>query len=301
MIIDLHTHILPDWDDGARSEAEARRMVEIAAEDGIEKICLTPHVFRMTKHGDNLGELETRFKAWFELWAKRGMTREQAQTKAGLKAGLRAESEAESEAESKAKLEAELKVGLKVSSSAKEMSSEVCFVRGAEIYVRHDLSELLAAQPSLRINGGSYFFIELPSEYPVSGLKELFFEVMLRGFTPIISHPERCAVFRERPGLLYELINMGALAQVTAMSLEGEFGPSVEKAALNFLRHDLIHVIASDAHDGKWRVPRLSRGVERASQVVGREKAEAMVSEVPEAIINDRGLPDLWNPRPPRP
>lgn len=260
MIIDLHTHILPDWDDGARSEAEARHMVEIAAEDGIEQICLTPHVFRLTKHGDNLNELEAKFTAWL---------------------GGRKE------------------VGIKEKMTA-AMSEEVSFVRGAEIYVRHDLPELLAANPSLRINKGSYFFIELPAEYPVVGLKELFFEVMLRGFTPIISHPERCAVFRERPWLLYELINMGTLAQVTAMSLEGEFGPNVEKAATNFLRHDLVHIIASDAHDGKWRVPRLSRGVERAAKIVGREKAEAMVSEAPEAIINDRGLPDLWNPRPPR-
>ena len=265
MIIDLHTHILPDWDDGARSEAEARRMVELAAEDGIETICLTPHVFRLTKHGDNLNELEAKFRAWLGSWKEAGKT---------------------------AKI-----TGVKIAGSTIE---KIGFVRGAEIYVRHDLPELLAAWPSLRINGGSYFFIELPADYPVTGLKELFFEVMLRGFTPIISHPERCSVFRERPWLLYELINMGALAQVTAMSLEGEFGPAVEKAAFNFLRHDLVQIISSDAHDGRWRVPRLSRGIERAAKIVGREKAEAMVSEVPEAIINDQGLPDLWNPRPPK-
>lgn len=254
MIIDLHTHILPDWDDGAKSEAEARRMVQIAAEDGIDTICLTPHVFRLTKHGDNLNVLEDKFKAWLEIWDKK-----------------------------------------EISSAGK-----INFVKGAEIYVRHDLPELLAARPSLRINGGSYFFIELPAEYPVAGLKKLFFEVMLRGFTPIISHPERCAIFRERPGLLYELVNMGALAQVTAMSLEGEFGPDVEKAVINFLKHDLVQIISSDAHDGKWRVPRLSRGIERAARIVGREKAEAMVSEAPQAIINDQGLPDLWNPLPPK-
>lgn len=258
-MIDLHTHILPDWDDGARHEAEARRMVEIAAEDGIEKIGLTPHVFRLTKYGDDLTELETKFDAWLKLWAKG-----------------------------------------KSGASQDQLKSEIHFIRGAEVYVRHDLPELLTSQPSLRINGRSYFFLELPAEYPVPGLKDLLFEVMLQGFTPIISHPERCAVFRERPELLYELVNMGVLAQVTAMSLEGEFGPSVEKAALNFLKYDLIHVIASDAHDGKWRVPRLSRAVERAAQIVGREKAEAMVSEVPEAIINDLGLPDLWSPRRPK-
>jgi len=247
-MIDLHTHILPDWDDGARSEAEARRMVEMAYEDGIEKIALTPHMFRLTKHGDDTAALEARFEAWAKL----------------------------------------------------PLPCPMEFVRGAEIYIRHDLPDLLAANPSLRLNGGSYFFVELPSEYLVVGLRDLFFEVMLRGFTPIISHPERCVVFQERPGLLYELVSAGALVQVTAMSLEREFGGAVEKAALEFLKYDLVHIIASDAHDGRWRLPRLSGGVRRASEVVGREKAEAMVSAVPEAIISDQGLPDWWNPRPPK-
>jgi len=247
-MIDLHTHILPDWDDGARSEAEARHMVEIAFQDGIKTIGLTPHIFRLTKHSDNFGLLESRFEAWAKA----------------------------------------------------PLACPMNFVRGAEVYVRHDLALLLEASPSLRVNGGSYFFLELPGEYPVAGLKDLLFEVMLGGFTPILSHPERCLVFRERPGLLYDLVTMGALVQVTSMSLEGEFGSAVQKAALEFLKLDLVHIIASDAHDGRWRVPRLSGGVERAAQVVGWEKAEAMVTVVPEAIINDQGLPDLWAPRPPR-
>jgi protein-tyrosine phosphatase len=43
-MIDLHTHILPGMDDGAKTPDEALRMVELAAGAGTTAIVLTPHV-----------------------------------------------------------------------------------------------------------------------------------------------------------------------------------------------------------------------------------------------------------------
>jgi protein-tyrosine phosphatase len=43
-VIDLHSHILPGVDDGARNIAEARELARLAAADGVEAIAATPHV-----------------------------------------------------------------------------------------------------------------------------------------------------------------------------------------------------------------------------------------------------------------
>ena len=43
-MIDLHCHILPGLDDGARNEEEALAMAETAVKDGITTIVATPHV-----------------------------------------------------------------------------------------------------------------------------------------------------------------------------------------------------------------------------------------------------------------
>ncbi len=43
-LIDIHTHILPDVDDGAGSLEEALRMAALACENGTEYLVLTPHV-----------------------------------------------------------------------------------------------------------------------------------------------------------------------------------------------------------------------------------------------------------------
>lgn len=43
---DIHCHILPGVDDGARSIEEMQKMLDIAYEDGIRIICFTPHIRR---------------------------------------------------------------------------------------------------------------------------------------------------------------------------------------------------------------------------------------------------------------
>ncbi|HEY8304171.1 MAG TPA: CpsB/CapC family capsule biosynthesis tyrosine phosphatase, partial [Solirubrobacteraceae bacterium] len=41
---DLHCHILPELDDGARSIGDSVAMARQAADDGIEAVCATPHI-----------------------------------------------------------------------------------------------------------------------------------------------------------------------------------------------------------------------------------------------------------------
>lgn len=43
MIFDIHTHILPDVDDGAKDADETKRMLQIASEEGVDAIVATPH------------------------------------------------------------------------------------------------------------------------------------------------------------------------------------------------------------------------------------------------------------------
>lgn len=43
--IDIHCHILPGVDDGAKSPKEAREMLQIAWEEGIRRVILTPHYY----------------------------------------------------------------------------------------------------------------------------------------------------------------------------------------------------------------------------------------------------------------
>ncbi len=59
-MIDLHSHILPGLDDGARSVEESLEIAKIAERDGVEKIVATPHLFRGDFIHENLSIIEKK-------------------------------------------------------------------------------------------------------------------------------------------------------------------------------------------------------------------------------------------------
>jgi protein-tyrosine phosphatase len=72
-MIDLHTHLLWDWDDGPDDLYQTRAMLRLAEKDGTTAICLTPHVFRMTRHKDDLGVLRRRMVEFDEVVREAGI------------------------------------------------------------------------------------------------------------------------------------------------------------------------------------------------------------------------------------
>jgi protein-tyrosine phosphatase len=169
---------------------------------------------------------------------------------------------------------------------------------GAEVFVNADTVKMVEKY-RFTIDSTNYVFLEFPEETVPPGAGNLLAELMNRGFVPIISHPERNLGFQLHPELLYDFVSMGCLAQVTAMSLTGGFGREARKAAGMFMEYNLVHFIASDAHHPVERPPVLSEGVEAARRIVGEKKAFAMVTEVPQAILDNRVVPDWGEPQNP--
>ena len=66
-MIDFHTHILPDIDDGSRGEAESIRMIEMLVDQGVKKIFLTPHFYAYLSSS---GKFAEKRKKSFEILLK---------------------------------------------------------------------------------------------------------------------------------------------------------------------------------------------------------------------------------------
>ena len=62
----------------------------------------------------------------------------------------------------------------------------------------------------------------------------LFFELQSKGYVPIIAHPERNKEISQNLDTLFELVNGGALSQLTAASLK----ETMVKATENFTSND---------------------------------------------------------------
>lgn len=142
---------------------------------------------------------------------------------------------------------------------------------------------------ALTLGGGRYLLLECPFS-PAVGLDLMVADLQRRGYDVLLAHPERSPTFMRSPDRLAELVERGALAQVTAGSLTGGFGETVRRAAHAMLERGLVHVIASDAHDERHRPPDLSRALDGP-------QAEWMTQAAPAAILESRPLPE----RPPLP
>jgi protein-tyrosine phosphatase len=64
-MIDIHSHILPGIDDGARSLDEALSMLRMAIEQGVTTQVLTPHI-HMGRFDNTKQDIEERFKVFSE-------------------------------------------------------------------------------------------------------------------------------------------------------------------------------------------------------------------------------------------
>lgn len=111
-----------------------------------------------------------------------------------------------------------------------------------------DLGDVLGMDAQRR-----YVLLEFPHEMVPAYADEVIFQLACDGMTPVIAHPERNAELIAHPEKLYNLIERGSLAQVTATSLVGTFGKQVKRTAEEFVRCGLVQVVASDAHALKKR------------------------------------------------
>lgn len=139
---------------------------------------------------------------------------------------------------------------------------------------------------------GRYLLLETPYFGSPLALAPAVRSLRDSELTPIVAHPERNADVQRRPGLLEALVELGALVQVTAASLDGRFGRPTRKTARALLKLRLAHLIASDAHGPELRQAGLSAAVE----AIGDEAlARYLVEEVPHAI--SVGIPIRPPPR----
>jgi protein-tyrosine phosphatase len=171
-------------------------------------------------------------------------------------------------------------------------------VIGADVHVAPNLAGQLASGAALSLADSRYVLVEPPHHVPPPRLEDMFFELLLAGYVPILTHPERLSWIKGHYAMIGRLVQAGVWMQVTSGSLRGAFGSGPKQWAERLLDDGFVHILASDAHDVARRRPDLSVGWELAARRVGDEEAWYLVVGRPQAIL-DNGLPSAI-PMPPR-
>jgi protein-tyrosine phosphatase len=164
---------------------------------------------------------------------------------------------------------------------------------GAEIRVDSELLGEVDRLPEgglLALAGSRYLLLELaPFQLGVDP-HTLVHELVVASWRPVLAHPERIPWLAEEPRLLADLVERGALLQLTAMSVTGELGRGSQVCSSQLLEEDLAHFVASDAHDARVRPPRLSKAYELIAERWGEERARRLFVDNPKAVLENRPL-----------
>jgi len=169
----------------------------------------------------------------------------------------------------------------------KENNISLKILPGSEVHLSADIIEAIKKKEILTLNKSNYILLEFPHTQIPLHIEEILFQIQIMGITPIIAHVERNLKFQQKPDLLSRLIQRGALAQITAASLCGFFGPIPKKISQKFLSEELVYSIASDAHsDSKeGRGSFFSQALKEASKIIGHQSTINLVTSNPQKII----------------
>lgn len=171
------------------------------------------------------------------------------------------------------------------------------FSLGCDFHLSFENLERVLEHPhNYTIGDTNYLLIELSNYSVPTQLSECFTRLADRNLTPILTHPERNPILQQTPKRILEWAEQGCLIQVTSSALTGFWGERPEMIARWLLDRSAVHILSSDAHETKRRIPNLSAGRAVAAKLVGADCATALVEGNPGAIVN--GTPIPYSPRP---
>lgn len=196
--IDIHSHILPGIDDGARSTEHSLELLGKMYKLGIRNFVCTPHVI------EGMWENSTE----------------------------------------------------KILHTYKQLKSEVekheilkdIHIRVAAEYMMDDhFIQLLENRDLLTVKDDK-ILVEMSYLAPPVNLFEVIAEIQVKGFTPILAHPERYSSYHEDLGVYEQLKSAGCLFQLNMIALTNYYGKEVHEAALWLLQNNMIDFTGSDLH-----------------------------------------------------
>lgn len=191
--VDIHSHILPGIDDGAKNIEESLALISEMKKMGFSKIIGTPHTYP--------GLYENTTKSIEESFT----------------------------------------------SINNKKSGEIKLGYASEYLIDISLLEKINKKDILTIKD-NFVLLEFSFISEPMILREIIFEFITNGYTPIIAHPERYQYYHNNLNKVYQLKKLGCKLQLNLLSIVGTYGKGVLKFSEKLLKNKLIDFVGSDIH-----------------------------------------------------
>lgn len=162
-----------------------------------------------------------------------------------------------------------------------------CVYLGSDLHLTPETISFFKEGKAFTINGGRYVLVEPPEFFNEKEILEMLFKLRCDGYIPIITHPERYQIFWEKKELLHKIIEQGNLLQITSASINGYFGEDVENFSKELIKGNLIHIIASDGHSPRIRIPALKKAYKKIEKWRGSNYVLWIMENARKILLNE--------------
>ncbi|MBC7902961.1 MAG: hypothetical protein H7Y27_06045 [Gemmatimonadaceae bacterium] len=118
----------------------------------------------------------------------------------------------------------------------------------AEYFLDDHFDEMLDRDEELLTITGKRILVEFSFVSPPLNLKEKIFNLSIKGFEPILAHPERYAYFSGNKAIYDQLRDMGCLFQLNILSLTGYYGKITQELSHYLISKNYIDYLGTDLH-----------------------------------------------------
>ena len=195
--VDIHSHLLPGIDDGAKDIDTSIALILKMASYGIKNFITTPHV---------LGSVYPNSTAVIK--EKLAVVQKELEKR-------------------------EIK-GISIHAAAEYMLDE-------------EFSALLE-QKDILVLKDNYILVEMSYFSAPINLYEVLFKIQLKGYKPVLAHPERYNFYHSDFKSYYKLKQAGCLFQLNLLSLTDQYGKGVQKISEKLLKENLYDFVGTDTH-----------------------------------------------------
>lgn len=195
--VDIHSHILPGIDDGAKNISDSLKIIKKLKNIGYSKLIFTPHVYP--------GLYNNEIKNISEAYDQ-------------------------------------------VNKKMKDIDLKIEF---AAEYMVDDLLEKKIQNNSIIAIKNQYVLIEMGFLAASKNIYEIIFELKVRGYFPVLAHPERYLYYSKNLREIYKLKKNGCKFQMNLFSLTGFYGKNVKDFLENLFKNNFIDYVGTDIHNSR--------------------------------------------------
>lgn len=122
------------------------------------------------------------------------------------------------------------------------------FRTAAEYYLDDHFDELLENNVPLLTIRDNWVLVEFSFVTPPMNLKEKLFALQIKGYQPVLAHPERYTYLSSTKEIYDELNDIKCLFQLNLLSLTNYYGKQVNELANYLLKKKYVNLLGTDLH-----------------------------------------------------